>query len=84
MNDKCNMTEVKSDLKRSQSQVKKDFIIFSDGFTERHKNHIVDPKQRDQQQSGFGQPSVGGAQLKHKPNDTIIWYKTKDKTIKLN
>lgn len=45
-----------SHLKRSESQVKKYFIIFCDGFTERNKDHVVDAKQRDQQESGFRQP----------------------------
>lgn len=44
------------DLKGSEGQVKEYFIIFCDGFTERDEDHVVDPKQGDQQQSGLGQP----------------------------
>lgn len=43
-------------LKGTEGQVKEYFIIFCDGFTERDEDHVVDSKQRDQQQSGFGQP----------------------------
>lgn len=43
-------------LKRSKGKVKKYFIIFCDGFTESHEDHIVDAKQRNQQECGFGQP----------------------------
>lgn len=43
-------------LKGSEGQVKEYFIIFCDGFTGRNENNIMDPKQRDQQESGFGQP----------------------------
>lgn len=43
-------------LKGSEGQVKEYFIIFCDGFGERDEDHIVDPEQRDQQQSGLGQP----------------------------
>lgn len=46
-------------LKGSEGQVKEYFIILCDGFTERNEDHIVDAKQRDQQQSGFGQPPKG-------------------------
>lgn len=45
-----------SHLKGSEGQVKEYSIIFCDGFTERDEDHVVDSKQRDQQQSGFGQP----------------------------
>lgn len=45
-----------SHLKGSEGQVKEDLIIFSDGLTETHKDHVVDPKQRDEQQGGLGQP----------------------------
>lgn len=43
-------------LKGSEGQVEEDFIVFCDGFAERDKDHVVDPKQGDQQESGFGQP----------------------------
>lgn len=42
-------------LKGSDSEVKEDFVIYH-GFIERHKDNIMDAKQRDQQESGFGQP----------------------------
>lgn len=43
-------------LKGSEGQVKEYFIIFCDGFTEWDEDHVVDPEQGDQQQSGLGQP----------------------------
>lgn len=46
-------------LKGSDGQVKKDLVNFSYGFTGRDKDHVVDPKQRDQQESGFGQTPEG-------------------------
>lgn len=42
-------------LKGSDSEVKEDFVICH-GFIERHKDNVMDAKQRDQQESGFGQP----------------------------
>lgn len=47
---------MKEHLKRSEGQVKEYFISFCDGFTERNEDHVVDPEQRDEQQSGFSQP----------------------------
>lgn len=43
-------------LKGSEGQVKKYFVIFCDGLAERHKDHVVDAKQRDEQECGLGEP----------------------------
>lgn len=45
---------VVSHLKGAEGQVKEYFIILGDGLTETHKDHVVDPKQRDEQQGGLG------------------------------
>lgn len=58
-----------SHLKRSKSQVKNDFIIFCDGFAERDEDHVVNPKQRDEQESGFSQPPGE----EHKGTIRTIW-----------
>jgi len=50
--------ELLSHLKGSKGKIKKYFIIFCNGLAERDKDHIVDPKQGDQQECGFRQPPV--------------------------
>lgn len=43
-------------LTGSNTKVKKYFVIHCNEFPQSTKNHIMDAKERNQQESGFGQP----------------------------
>lgn len=53
----------KTNLEWSEGQVKEYFIVFRDWFSKSDKDHVVDPEERDQQQSGFGQPPKRNGQI---------------------
>lgn len=70
-------------LKRSEGQVEKYFIIFCDGFAERHEDHVVDPEQRDQQQSGFGQSPERKTQISQQFHDPCDFRERRSSSSRL-